>query len=124
MIIMFFAAIMGIMIINLSYISSSFQGLNRAIIFAPIEIMYKDLKMVNDTLLFNVSKIENNMNEYYAKSLPKYCSSYTVEYFFYNEEDSGVCLDESCRGFEVTIRAEIVFSLVYERTMNYKVEGF
>lgn len=123
MIIMIFAAIIGVFSINLTSLSLSYTGLNRAIINAPIEIMYNSLLIENDGAYFNSDKLIKIMDEYYASTLPKYCDSYNAYYYFFNEGETGVCLDKSCLAFDVSISAKIRLNQHYFLTMTYRIGG-
>ena len=123
MIIMIFAAIIGVFSINLTSLSLSYTGLNRAIIYAPIEIMYNSILIENDGAYFHTGKLIQIMDEYYASTLPKYCDSYTTRYYFFNEDELGICLNKSCLAFNVSISAKVRLNQDYNKTMTYRIGG-
>lgn len=123
MILMFFAAIIGVFSINLMSISISFQGLNRAVINAPIEAMYKSLVINDEKIKFDTNKLMSVMDDYYEKSVSRYCESFVTLYFFYGDGGIGYCLEDYCLSFDVTIIAKLIMNLNFQRTMSYKIGG-
>ena len=123
MIIMFFAALIGVLMLNIFSLTISIQGLNRAIIYTPIEIFYADTNLDGIKPILDKNKIIEHLDSYYDKSLLKYCSSYEATYYFYNQNDGSMCLEDFCNAVEVDIKIDLTFSYQYHRVMYYELRS-
>ena len=123
MIIMFIAVIFGLF--SLQYFSLNFkiQGLNRAVISTPIELLFQDIHSVENGSKFTVEDIKNHLDDYYSKSLTKYVKDYEVTYYFYSTEDYSMCLDDYCDGVEISVDAFVSLTYTYHRVMYYELSG-
>ena len=123
MIIMFFAAISGIFCLSLFSINFEIQGLNRAIIYTPIELMYGGIDLHAKEPKFNVEELCSKLDYYYEKAITKYTAKYSVDYYFYNKEDDSMCVSELCNAVEISVTATLDFSYQYKRVMYYELLG-
>ena len=82
MIYAFLAAIFGAFSMSFFALNFSIQGLNRAVIFTPIEMFSKGIEQNNSKPRFTVDEIEYYLNSYYDKTLPRYAKNYEVSYWY------------------------------------------
>jgi len=101
----------------------SVQGLNRAVINTPIELMYRTVSYKEDILLFEKDKLKKDLNTYYDKVLPRYCDDYKVEYYFYNKNDDSMCLSDRCNSVEISINCKLILNYTFYRVMYYEMKG-
>ena len=99
----------------------SIQGLNRAIIYTPIELMMMDVSSGGDGVKFTSDDIEEHLIEYYDKTLTKYVKDYTIDFYFYNREDESICTSTYCDGVEITIDAKLLLTYNFHRVMFYEL---
>ena len=121
MIILLLSCLIGMVSIQYFALNYSIQGLNRAIVFTPIELMYKSVKMYGENPLFQKDDFENIVLSYYSKILPRYTKEYTVDFYYYNSYDQSMCLTNDCDGVEFTIECKLNITYQYHRTMYYEL---
>ena len=122
-----------ILLIGLSFLITSFSsyaysyqvnGINRAIISTPIAIFESSiLHNVNEDndLLFSKTLIKQKLEKYYDFSLKKFTDKYKFETYFYNPEDSSMCIDEECYAVEVSFEASLIFNFRYHRVLTFEI---
>ena len=123
MILLFLSAILVVFCGMLFSLSFSIQGLNRAIINTPIELMYRTVKYLGDDVVFNNAQFEQDMLSYYDKSLTRYVKDYDVDFYYYNMEDESMCLSKACNAVEITIECKLMMEYDYKRVMYYELRG-
>ena len=121
MILLFLSAIMGIFSFQFFSLNFSIQGLNRAVISTPIELMYKVIVSYGDEPSFNKKEFEKIVNDYYDHILPRYTKKYDVSFYYYNLSDESMCLTSTCNGVEITVSSVINLTYHYSRTMHYEL---
>ena len=72
MILLFLSAILVVFCGLLFSLSFSVQGLNRAIINTPIEMMYRTVAFNNSEMKFEKEKFEENIISYYDSTIIRY----------------------------------------------------
>lgn len=121
MIILLISTIIGLVSVQFFALNYSIQGLNRAIIYTPIEMMYKSVKMYGEMPYFNIDDFELIVTNYYSKILPRYTNEYTLDFYYYNVSDGSMCLTNECDGVEITIICKLNITYEYKRVMFYEM---
>ena len=121
MIYIFLAAIFAMFSFQFFSLNFSIQGLNRAIIYTPIELMMMDVSNNDNKVRFTTNDIESHLIEYYDKTLTRYVKDYDITFYFYNREDESICTSNYCGGVEVTIDAKLLLTYSYHRVMFYEL---
>ena len=121
MIYIFLAAIFAMFSFQFFSLNFSIQGLNRAIIYTPIELMMMDVSNNDNKIRFTTNDIESHLIEYYDKTLTRYVKDYDITFYFYNREDESICTSNYCDGVEVTIDAKLLLTYSYHRVMFYEL---
>ena len=121
MIIMFFAVIIGVLSLNLFSLNFTIQGLNRAVINTPIELLYTTIIPDNTHPVFVNRELELKLTSYYDKELRKYTDNYSVKFYFFNKDDYSYCGGIQCQAVEITVRSSLTFNYKYSRTMYYEL---
>ena len=121
MIYIFLAAIFAMFSFQFFSLNFSIQGLNRAIIYTPIELMMMDVSNNDNKVRFTTNDIESHLIEYYDKTLTRYVKDYDITFYFYNREDESICTSNYCDGVEVTIDAKLLLTYNYHRVMFYEL---
>ena len=102
-------------------INFQIQGVNRAIVTAPIELMFSSINISGAIPYFIKSEIEGTLDSYYSKSLSRYCKSFETEYYYYNPGDHSMCISNECFAFEVTVECKLNLSYTLTRIMYYQI---
>ena len=69
MIYIFLAAIFAMFSFQFFTLNFAIQGLNRAIVYTPIELLMMDVSSDGNKVSFTTNEIESHMIEYYDKTL-------------------------------------------------------
>ena len=123
MIILYFTVFFVILSFQFFNMNLKIQGLNRAVISTPIELMYRHAYQYGDELSFRRSTLIIDLDDYYEKSVGKYTDDYETEYYFYDRHDGSMCVDSYCNAVEVTVTAQLELGYQYKRIMFYELEG-
>ena len=123
MIYMLLAAVFAMFSFQFFILNFSIQGLNRAVVYTPIELLTIDVTNRSDEVLFNVDDIEEHVLSYYENTLPRYTKNYEVSFYFYNADDNSMCLSKYCDAVEITVDADLILSYKYHRVMYYMLVG-
>lgn len=121
MIVLLLSTLIGLVSVQYFALNFSIQGLNRAIVFTPIEMMYKSVNMMGETPLFNRDDFEDIVLSYYSRILPRYTDNYTVDFYYYYVGDESMCLTNDCDGVEITIKCKLNAKYEYTRVMYYEM---
>ena len=123
MILLFISAILVSFTGLLFSLSFSMQGLNRAVINTPIELLYRTVSYEDEVLKFEKDRVEEDLSHYYNKSLSRYCKDYSVDYYFYNKVDGSMCLNNRCDAVEITVNCKLIMNYTFYRVMYYELKG-
>ncbi|MBO4667994.1 MAG: hypothetical protein J5666_07735 [Bacilli bacterium] len=121
MILMLISVLIGVYSLQFFVLNYSIQGLNRAIIFTPIEMMYKCVDAYSEKPEIIKNDFEIIVMHYYDHILPRYTKDYEVEFYYYNSSDESVCLYNECDGVEITINCKLNITYNYHRVMFYQI---
>lgn len=123
MILAFFSAVLLIFSLQFFTLNFSIQGLNRAVIYTPIELFYPEIIERNDKPVIEVSQFKSAMMRYYDRALSKYTDEYKVKFYYYNPEDGSMCFSKFCQAVEITVDAKLILNYEYHRVMYYEIKG-
>lgn len=123
MIIMFLMGIFAAFSAQISVLSFSVHGLNRAINNTPIEVMYQSVIIYEGEAYFDKSNFENAINYYYDFALNKYVKEKEIDFYYYNPSDGSMCIDNLCSAVEITINCKLMFDVDITRSMYYELGG-
>ena len=122
MILILISPLIGLVSLQYFALNYSIQGLNRAILYTPIEIMYKGLITLGDKPLISRDDFEYIVLSYYNNIIPRYSKNYTVDFYYYNLTDQSMCLTNNCDGVEITINCKLNLTYDYHRVMFYELK--
>lgn len=122
MILIWISAILMMFSAQIFSLSFSIQGLNRAVINTPIEMMYLSVNVSNEGMIFLKSDLEERLNSYYDTMLSRYSKSYSVEYYYYDPTDDSMCVSSKCTAVEITINCKLIANYDYTRVMYYQIK--
>lgn len=122
MILLLFAVIFGTGLLNIYSINFDIKGLNRVVVYTPIELMLSSVEAYGEEAAFDKEHLIEILDSYYSKSLSRYCKEYDVKYYFYNEEDHSLCLEDYCSSLEINVNATVTLNYKYHRGMYYHIK--
>ena len=103
-------------------LSFSIQGLNRAVVNTPIELMFLTVDISDNGVIFVKSDFENMLNSYYDNILPRYSKSHSVEYYYYDPTDDSMCISSQCTAVEISVSCKLTSNYDYYRVMYYQIK--
>ena len=122
MIIMLLCPLIGLVSLQYFTLNYGIQGLNRAILYTPIELMVKGVMSLGDKPSIVRDDFEYIVMSYYDSIIPRYSKEYTVDFYYYNSEDLSMCLEDTCDGVEITIECVLNMTYHYQRVMYYEIK--
>lgn len=121
MMLLILSTLIGVVSLQLFALNYSIQGLNRAIVYTPIELMYKCVATVDEEPHFDCDAFETIMWHYYDSVLPRYTDGYAIDFYYYNIEDESMCITKYCNAVELTYDCVLNVTYHYHRVMYYQL---
>ena len=122
MILMLLSTLIGVVSLQYFALNYSIQGLNRAVLYTPIELMYKGVVSLGDKPFIYRREFEYIVMSYYDNIIPRYAKEYDVSFYYYNLDDQSMCLARGCEGVEITIDCKLNITYEYHRVMYYEMK--
>ena len=121
MIIVFLTAILISFTGQLYFLNYSIQGMNRAIISTPIELLFNTVSYEDGGVKFSKTMFEEVTISYYDNILYRYCKQYDIDFYYYNINDGSMCLSDSCEAVEITVESKLMNTYDFHRVMFYEL---
>ena len=105
-------------------LSFRLQTINRVIINTPIEIFELSIPLANideENVYFDKNKLESKILSYYQNNISEYFKSYDVSFYYYNQADNSICVNDQCNAVEITVDGIYMFNFHYEKTIEYEI---
>ena len=113
---MFIALIIGIFSLQYFVLNFRIQGINRAVIFTPVELFFQDVYSSEGGAKFTVDEIEIHLNEYYQKALSKYVDEYEAFDKRFHEQVYAGTIEETSDGRYRITENGIKLMKIYDTT--------
>lgn len=127
MINIFIALMLAVLSFNFFTVTYKLNGINRTLLFTPTSLFEVNIPLINDSdefdLYFDKENLERDLTYYYDTQLKRYTSEYEVIYYYTNIDDEAMCTSEFCKAIEITLKAEILFEFLYEKTMKFEIRN-
>ena len=124
MIISFFIVVLSF---NFFIISFQINGINRLVLGAPTSLYETAIDLFDidegEKPAFDKAILEENINHYFAYSMPTYTNDYELRFFYYNPDNHIICLENKCYAVEVKVSATLALAYHYQRTMFYEIRS-
>ena len=102
------------------------SGIRKTVINIPITIFETSIKLPNENIdyvpSFDKVILQDKLMVYFNDSLPKYCTSFDVKFYYYNTDDKLFCRDDFCDGVKVNVSALLLHSVSYQEKMFYEIK--
>ena len=111
---------------NFAFGSINYFGVNRTFMLMYKGVIESSLNMVDEYGLptlpyFNREALKENVTFYLETNLPRYVTSYTVNFYFFNEEDKSYSTDKYVTAVKISLKAKINFLYNYEKAREFYV---
>lgn len=127
MVTMFISLFIIVLSFNFFMISFQVNGVNRLVLGAPVALFETAINMFEideeKGPTFDKEILEDNLTSYFDYSMPSFTNDYALTFYYYNQDDYSICLDDEPTAVEVKIGATLVLSYHYERTMYYEIRS-
>lgn len=122
-----FSLLIGVLSLHFFTVTYRLNGVHRTLFNVPISIFEASIPLTdeseNPSLYFSKEVLEEKLNTYFASQLRKYVSSYSLNFYYYNQEDYSICRDDRCTSLEINLKARIVLDFEYDKSANFYIRS-
>ena len=122
-----FSLLIGVLSLHFFTVTYRLNGVHRTLFNVPISIFEASIPLTdeseNPSLYFSKEVLEEKLNTYFASQLRKYVSSYSLIFYYYNQEDYSICRDDRCASLEINLKARIVLDFEYDKSANFYIRS-
>lgn len=117
-----------IAILSFSFFSVTYRvnGINRILYNIPVSIFESSIPLAQEVeepiIYFSKAILENKLTSYFSSNLERYCSDYSLSFYYYNQEDYSYCSSITCDAIEINLQAEILINCQYNRTARFYIQ--
>ena len=118
---------LSLLIISFSSFTLGFQiiTLNRVLTNTPLSIVetsiIQDPYIEEENVLFSKVQFEKRLNYYYEFELKNFKDRYNLDFYYFNQEDRSICMDDECSAVMVKFQANLFHDYHYERDLVFRV---
>ena len=117
----------AVLTLNFFTVSHRITGINRTIYNVPISLFEVNVPLAQESddfvAYFDKEKLEDNLTSFFYKSISKYTDSFTLSYYYYNQNDFSFCSSSFCNAIEITISARVVHNFTYQKTARFYIRN-
>ena len=117
--------VIGILSLHVFTITYRVNGVNRTLFNIPISIFESSIPLINygeeQKLYFDKELLENKLTYYFDTSLDRYVSNYSLEFYYYNQENESICKTDQCSAIEITLSTNIIFNYKYQKSASFYI---
>lgn len=125
MILTFFIVILTVFLFSSFTLTYRLQSINRVVLNTPISLFEKSIPLINypeeNNLYFDKEALRENLKSYYDENLEKTFKNYTMELYFYNQEDESICVNDKCNAVRVTVKGRFFYMVDVNREIKYEI---
>ena len=120
-----FSITIGILLLQFFSFTYRINGINRAVYNIPISIFEASIPLVQDTsdpkIYFDKQYLDDYLTSYFDKVIYRYTDRYSLNYYYYVQDDYSICRTDYCDAVEVTLNARITLFSDYSKTMRFYI---
>ncbi len=113
----------AVMSLHFFTVTYRLNGINRSLYNIPISIFESSIPLLSNEESFvpyyDKETLEEKLTYYFDNSISRYCHSYSVEFYYYYQEDDSICLSSHCNAVEITLSADVILLTKYHRTARF-----
>lgn len=117
----------SLLLITFSSFILGFQvlTLNRVVANTPLAIVetsiVQDINNDEENHLISKDKFEERINEYYTFELKNFSNKYTLDFYYFNNDDMSMCINDLCSSVWLKVTADLLYDYHYERNLIFRV---
>ncbi len=114
-------------ILSLQFFTFTYRinGINRVMFNMPISIFEAAIPLVQNNkepiIYFDKDYLRLELTSYIDKSIYKYTDRYSLDLYYYDQDDYSICRGDYCNAVEVTLNARITLFDDYSKTMRFYI---
>ena len=124
MLISFFVVFLSFNFFIMSY---QINGINRLVVGTPLSLFETAVVLLDideeKGPYFDKEILEDNLTSFFDYHLPRYTNQYHISFYYYNISDHSLDMSDEPQAVEATIKAELVLSKHYQKTMFYEIRS-
>ncbi len=115
-------------VLSFQFFTVTFQltGINRTLYNVPISIFESSIPLAQEIdvpiMYYSKEMLEDKLTSYFDKSLERYTTSYSVDFYYYNQEDESVCRSDYCDAVEITLNAKVMVAMTYQKSARFYIQ--
>lgn len=115
-------------VLSLQFFTFTYRinGINRVMHNIPISIFEASVPLVqifNDPIMyFDKTYLENELTSYIDRSINKYTDKYSLNFYYYVQNDYSICRTNFCDAVEVTLKARITLFSDYSKVARFHIQ--
>ncbi len=91
----------------------------------PISLFESAIPLVQESdvpiMYFDKQYLEQELTSYINKSIYRYTDSYSLNFYYYNQEDHSICRTDYCDAVEITLSAKITLFNNYSKVARFYI---
>ena len=126
---------MGNIIFSLTLAVSSFifftfsyriNSINKVVLNMPLSLVETSIPLVQEipepNIYLDRNILEENITYYYSRSISRFCESYTIDFYYYNQDDESICKTDFCNAVEIKIEANVFMFVSYSKRARFYIQ--
>lgn len=120
-----FSITLGILSLHFFTFTYRINGINRVMYNLPISLFESAVPLAQESsapiMYFDKGYLEQELTSYIDKSIYKYTDSYSLNFYYYNQEDHSICRTDYCDAVEITLSAKITLFNNYSKVARFYI---
>ena len=114
-------------VLSLQFFTFTYRinGINRVMLNIPISIFESAIPLVQDVdnpkMYFDKQYLMDELTSYMNNSIYRYTDHFSLDLYYYVQQDYSICRSEFCDAVEVTLNARITLFDDYSKTMRFYI---
>ena len=115
-------------VLSFQFFTVTFQlnGINRTLYNVPISIFETSIPLAQNVdtpaMYYDKEILYEKLTSYFDKTLRRYTSTYTVDFYYYVQEDESVCRTDYCDAIEITLKAKVAVVMTYQKSARFYIQ--
>ena len=81
----------------------------------------QDPYIEEQNFLFSKNEFEKRINDYYDFELKSFKDKYSLDFYYFNEEDLSICMEDDCPAVWLKFNATLFHNYQYERNLIFRI---
>ena len=120
-----FSITLGILSLQFFTFTYRINGINRVMYNLPISLFEASIPLAQENIepimYFDKQYLEQELTSYIDKSIYKYTDSYSLNFYYYVQDDHSICRGQYCDAVEITLSAKITLFDSYTKSARFYI---